>query len=202
MLYITISRRHPYRRILPHPGTLCTPHAAKNVCFCWKKGYDPAQLPGHELPALPALKGIRIAWKKIGILLIFVALGLVTASILHEISGGFDPSFGFGILFLFAGFGFYFAGKIKDTDGNSEKVKLMSDETELLNRCRDGDPNAFRILVNREKGMAWSVTAGLLSSPDLRSEAVATGLYQSLERTVHIQRAVLFSYMAGAYCNQ
>ena len=48
----------------------------------------------------------------------------------------------------------------------------MSDETELLNRCRDGDPNAFRILVNREKGMAWSVTAGLLSSPDLRSEAV------------------------------
>ncbi|KPP98427.1 MAG: hypothetical protein HLUCCA01_10505 [Bacteroidetes bacterium HLUCCA01] len=98
-------------------------HAArsKERMLLLEKGYDPAQLPGHELPALPALKGIRIAWKKIGILLIFVALGLVTASILHEISGGFDPSFGFGILFLFAGFGFYFAGKIKDTDGNSEK---------------------------------------------------------------------------------
>jgi len=98
-------------------------HAArsKERMLLLEKGYDPAQLPGHELPALPALKGIRIAWKKIGILLIFVALGLVTASILHEISGGFDPSFGFGILFLLAGFGFYFAGKIKDTDGNSEK---------------------------------------------------------------------------------
>jgi hypothetical protein len=91
---------------------------SKERMLLLEKGYDPAQLPWHEVPKF---KRFRFSWKKIGVLLVFIASGLlVTGSLYEYLEGFFDPSIPIGILVFFLGLGFYFAGKIKDNDANSE----------------------------------------------------------------------------------
>jgi RNA polymerase sigma factor (sigma-70 family) len=51
----------------------------------------------------------------------------------------------------------------------------MINEQDLLHKAKNGDDDAFRVLVDRTRDSVWSVACGLLTSGDLRSEAVQRG---------------------------